>query len=268
MTAADTSIHPRLRDRRQAVQESVGRRRLIRLGSLAAVALVGAGGWGLTRSPLLDVDQVDVSGARRTGGDKVAAAAAVETGTPLTDVDLAAAGARIAELPWIATAEVSRSWPGTVTITVTERVPAVAVETARGWRLVDVEGRVLAKLKVDESGAVVWPKGLSPLPTLRGVEGSARPGDWLADAPAGAVSVAASSVVALEPAAVAGTRIDSQGVVIDATLEGWAFEVVVGEPTEVAEKLAAAATVIERVDLFGIARIDVRVPSAPVVNRR
>ena len=72
-------------------------------------------------------------------------AAGIGRGQPMVDLDAAGAARRVEALPWVASASVHRSWPGTVRVDVVERVPAVAEPLqAGGFRLVDGEGRAIA----------------------------------------------------------------------------------------------------------------------------
>src|SRR5687768_9465586 len=123
---ADPPIDPRIRARRIEVQRTEGRRRLRRLAWLSAAVVLLVGAWGLTRTTLLDVDRVVVVGAAHSDGDAVVAATGVRQGDPLLDVDAGQVRHAVERLPWVATATVSRSWPGTVHVRLRERT-AVAV---------------------------------------------------------------------------------------------------------------------------------------------
>jgi cell division protein FtsQ len=113
----------RLRDRR--------RRLVLVLGGLVVLLAVVA--WVVLASPLLAVRTVQVDGARGLTGDEVVAAAGVQVGTPLLRVDTSTAAARVGELPQVDSVEVTRGWPGTVVVTLVERVPvAVVAETLTG----------------------------------------------------------------------------------------------------------------------------------------
>ena len=68
---ASAPIDPRFRRRRIEVRRRAGRRRLRLLaGASASVALIGAV-WGASRSPLLDVDHVRLTGATHTQLQKI-----------------------------------------------------------------------------------------------------------------------------------------------------------------------------------------------------
>jgi cell division protein FtsQ len=123
---------------------STGTYRLRRLIAALVVlgVLVGAG-FGvraLLNSGLADVRDVRITGLTTIRAAAVQRAAAVTTGGPLADVDTAAIAARVAALPAVATASVSRSWPHTVTVSVVERVPVATVTTPKGVALVDSGG--------------------------------------------------------------------------------------------------------------------------------
>src|SRR5205823_6637034 len=90
--------------------------------------------WGASRSPLLDVDHVRLTGATHTQLWKIIQTAGPLPGRPMVDVDEAAAAHRIERLPWVADARVRRRWPNTVTIQVRERAPAASVPAAAGGR--------------------------------------------------------------------------------------------------------------------------------------
>ena len=116
-------MDPRIRRRRIEVQRRAGRRRLRVLVGVAVLVLLTVGGWLAVRSPLLDVDRIEVQGAAHTPRAAVLGAARLHRGAAMVNVDQAAAGRRIESLPWVGQARVRRAWPGTVLITVTEREP-------------------------------------------------------------------------------------------------------------------------------------------------
>src|SRR5205807_544626 len=135
----------RIRDRRIAVRRDEGRRRLRLLLAVLTLSAAILLGWAATRSPLLNVDHVRLVGAQHTDLEQVLAATGLRRGAAMIDLDESHLAAKVAGLPWVAAARVHRSWPGSVTIAVTERAPVAAVPAAAGgWALVDDTGRVLA----------------------------------------------------------------------------------------------------------------------------
>lgn len=135
------------------------RRWLIAL--LVIVPIAAALGWLAWFSPWLAVSQVQVtvSAAPEVAGpltaDEVRAVAAVEPGVPLLRVPTAEIESRVAALPQVASVSVSRSWPDTVVIDITRRVPVALVATGSGYDVVDASGGVIRSVSSIEAGAPV-----------------------------------------------------------------------------------------------------------------
>ncbi|SVD73837.1 uncharacterized protein METZ01_LOCUS426691, partial [marine metagenome] len=86
------------------------------------LVVVGAGAISATRSELLDVDEIRLVGISSDLGEKmVLEALSVPEGSPMTGIDLDAAGRRVAALPRVAGVELERDWPGSVVVWVVER---------------------------------------------------------------------------------------------------------------------------------------------------
>ena len=150
-----SGMDPRLRQRRIEVRRAEGRRRLRRLliglGAVAAAALL----WALTYSSVLDIDHLEVPGLDVGKADAVRQAAAVDIGAPILYLDSEGASTRVEALPWVESAGVHRSLPGTVTIDVVERRAVVAAPTPEGaWRLLDVEGHAIADVPAPPLGVL------------------------------------------------------------------------------------------------------------------
>ncbi|KQP66752.1 cell division protein FtsQ/DivIB [Nocardioides sp. Leaf285] len=107
---------------------------------LVLLALGAAAVWTVWFSALLDVEDVEVTGVGPLAADQVRAAAQVPDGEPLARVDLAAVRARVESLSQVASADVTRSWPDAVTISVEERVAVAVVELGGTLRGLDAEG--------------------------------------------------------------------------------------------------------------------------------
>lgn len=250
--------HPRIAQRRAAVDaatraKEVRRRRL--LWWALAVALLLLSGYLATQSEVLDVDRLEVNGAVNTSTEEIIAAAGIRTGAPLVGLDLADARSRIARLPWVKDVYSTRSWGGVVSFTITERSPEAALATASGWALVEENGRVLS-VEQQLSGAAVPIVGLNIA--------QAAPGDWLEPAQRGAVLVAAELY---EPVrgTVRSIRVGPEGYVLDLHNTG---RVLLGDAGEMAAKVLAVHTFIERVNLHCMDTLDVRSPGSPVLTRR
>ena len=261
-TTAPPRIDPRIRERRITVTREQGRRRLrVVLLGLGLVSL-GLAGWGATRSPLLDVDTVTVSGAAHTRPDAVIRAGGLERGRLMAEIDPAAAARKIEALPWIDSATVRRQWPATVRITVAERTAAAVVETVGGgWAVVDVTGRVL---ETSAEPAPELPRVVSPAPV-------AAPGTRIDPAVRGAIAVAAALGPELAPR-VADIALEHGSDSVELRLAppkpGAAVaKVRFGPPRLVNEKLLALRTVLDKADLRDMTVLDLRVPEAPVLTR-
>ncbi|MDR7300574.1 cell division protein FtsQ/DivIB [Haloactinomyces albus] len=91
-------------------------------------------------TPLLGVRSVEVVGAATLSEDKVADTASIRMGTPMARLDEAAIRNRLQRISKIESVRVELSWPSTVTLRISERVPVVFAATDAGIRLVDAEG--------------------------------------------------------------------------------------------------------------------------------
>lgn len=248
--APDRTPHPRMRARRVEVARDAGRRRLRRLN--VVLALVCAVVWGLVvlRSPLVDVDRVQVTGATRTEPDVVAATSDIEAGDMMVGADLARAEEAVAALPWVDEVRATRMWPGTVRIVVTERDPLAVVAHPDGWAVVDAEGRVLDVVADQPGGLVV--------------------DDRTEAAPGGRVAPALRSLLRTLVRLPEGTASD---VVSAASSEhghqvtlATGEQIVLGDATDLDLKLTAARAVADDAGPEDGCRIDVRVPTAPVLT--
>jgi cell division protein FtsQ len=123
---------PRSRARRRALVAS--------LVVLALALLAAAGVWLVYFSTVLGTQRVSVVGTRQLSAGVVRQAAKVPLGTPLARQDLDAIARRATSLPAVAAATVTRRWPHTVEVRVTERQPALAVRQPDGYLVVDKVG--------------------------------------------------------------------------------------------------------------------------------
>ena len=112
---------------------------------LLAVLVLGVAGalvWLVFFSSVLAVRSARVDGVSVLRAGEVTRVAQVPTGVPLATVDLDAIEARVEDLAPVLDADVSRSWPDQVLITVTERTAVVAVDREGTWKGVDADGVV------------------------------------------------------------------------------------------------------------------------------
>lgn len=120
------------------------RRRLLIIGGVIAgvgvAAAVYVGGW----TSVMGVKTIEVQGASTADTQQFIDAAGIATGTPLMQVDLRAATARLADLPQVADVDVQRVWPRKVIITVTERKAVAMQKSGSSWELLDENGNPFA----------------------------------------------------------------------------------------------------------------------------
>jgi cell division protein FtsQ len=240
------------------VQRQEGRRRLRVLVGITAVVAVGCGGWAATGSPLLDVDQVVVDGSAHTPTADVVAAAHLRRGRPMVDVDVGGAQRGVERLPWVASADVRRQWPGRVRIVVTERTPVAVTGSAVGANaLVDASGRILDKVEEAPPGLAVL-SGLAPA----GPVGSVLEPDGIA---ALSVALALPAELRDRTTGVAPTMGTTGEVELRLAPEG---TIRLGLPDHLDAKFAAIRAVLAQVDLRNLAVLDVRRPDSPILTRR
>lgn len=110
------------------------RRRWVTLLSVLTVLAIG---YVLLFTGVFGVTSVRVVGAHTVAVAKVRDVASIEHGQPLLRIDTDAIASRVTTIHTFSSVEVSRSWPSTVVISVTERVPVAVVDTGDGFRLVD-----------------------------------------------------------------------------------------------------------------------------------
>lgn len=120
--------------------------------TLVLVVLTGTASYVCYLSPILGVRTVQVDGARALRPAEVTTLAQVPMGGPMLRVDTGAIAQRVAAIPRVAAAEVQRSWPSTILITITERVPVVFLRAPDGIKLVDESGYPFATVPVPPIG--------------------------------------------------------------------------------------------------------------------
>ena len=130
----------RIAERRKAIVASrVRRRRRIIGWALLAIALAAGVAW-LIRTPLFGLSAVRVDGTQAVAEAEVLEASKVRIGEPYLGLDLAAIRDRVAALPRVAAVRVTRDYPSSLRITVTERPPVASVSTGSVFWLVAADG--------------------------------------------------------------------------------------------------------------------------------
>jgi cell division protein FtsQ len=142
----------------------------------------------------LVVRSVVVSGTHLVPASQVRVAADIPLGEPLLRVNTAAAARRVEAITQVRSAQVSKSWPDRILITVRERTPVLAVarpgaagstSTAAGggYDLIDASGVIVRTAQAKPRGmAVLWPS--VPVTALQGSPSVAAAAAVLREVPA------------------------------------------------------------------------------------
>lgn len=238
----EIAVDPRFAARRESVRQDRSRRRNRVLALVAALLMVMGALWLISRTALLDVDQITVIGTSRLQTDEVVAASGLTIGQPLFGIDTAAVAGQLEQQPWIRSVEVERSWGGDITISVIERVPVGVVVAEDGAvELIDATGALLDAV-TELDGA---------LPRISNItDGTLELAGLL---PPGVRS------------RVTEVRGDAEGR-LQLTLRP-AGTVEFGPASALPEKVAALVTVMGQVDQRDLCTIRVITPDTPVVTR-
>lgn len=117
-------------------------------------------------TPLMSVRSTDIRDNRAVSGAQVLDAAAVAPGTPLLQVDTRAVAQRVAAIPSVESARVQRSYPSTLTITVTERRPVAVVKDGDQVHVLDRGGVRYLTFSSKEGADNPVPPEMAKLPVL------------------------------------------------------------------------------------------------------
>lgn len=250
-------MDPRLRERRTAVLREQGRQRLRILLVLVSLPLIVLLAIVALRSSWLSVRHLRVVGLRQTPAGAVDRVLAGALHHPMISVDTGALASRVDALPWVHDAVVSRSWPSTLEVKVTERSAVASVRAGSSWAELDASGRVLALVSSAPAGQ----------PGLAGsAAGGLRPGGVVGPPMRAELSVAAAVPGSLR-AEIEGIGPEPDGGVQLTLARPSGATVEMGPAVDLAAKLSALQTVLAQVDLTGVKVIDVRVPGQPALTR-
>ena len=109
----------------------------------------------LWHTALIAVRGIRVVGAKSVSNSLILTTSQIRSGSSMAGLDTGAAAARIERIPQVASARVSKDWPGTVVVTVVERVAAALVPDAQGYEVVDSGGVVFGQEAKAVSGLPV-----------------------------------------------------------------------------------------------------------------
>jgi cell division protein FtsQ len=105
------------------------------------------------------IGAINITGTRHTDPQDILAALGFAPGQSIFAADIHAARRHLLALEWVADAEVRRQYPGTITVSVVEKVPFALWETPNGTYLVERSGRAIGLFD---------PKSFPRLPVLAG----------------------------------------------------------------------------------------------------
>lgn len=158
-------IQTKKREQSQGYGRPVPKRRaLIKVVALGALPLFVAAAWFFGGGDLLRrqiegmaffrVNKIEVSGCNAVSRDKVIEASGIALRqSSLLTIDLDKSREGIAKLPWVAKAEVTRSWPARIAIAIEENAPVALVHSGGGegspLRLLDGGGKVFSEASLD-----------------------------------------------------------------------------------------------------------------------
>ncbi len=251
-----------LERRRAIIVERVRRRRRVLLVAALAVA-VSIGLYQLARSPLFGLTEVRVEGAGRSARAAVLAAAGLRPGEPYLAIDPGAVRRRVEALPGVASARVVRSYPSSLRIIVSQRMPTAVVSSDGAYWLVAADGIVLARLAGRPAGARAALPYVAGVPLPPGVRPGTRlpPGNPLANALSALGHMDPS--LKLQVVGVTARSVDG----LELGLRDGA-KVLYGVAERQAAKDAAVLLIQRKLKAEGkqVVRIDVRSPSTPMVK--
>lgn len=92
-----------------------------------------------------NIAAVNIAGNRRTSKDTIMAVLNIPKDGTTPGYDIHAAQARLAHLPWVASASVRRRYPDTLAVTLTERHPFALWRTMDGIFVIEHDGRVITR---------------------------------------------------------------------------------------------------------------------------
>jgi cell division protein FtsQ len=115
------------------------------LAILLGVAAVGVAGWGVTTTPLFDLKNLSVTGNRHLSQADVARVAGLSSATNVLWLRTGPLADLIERDPWVLRASVTRTLPGTVTVSIQERSAVAVGHSGRSRFLVSGDGMVLGR---------------------------------------------------------------------------------------------------------------------------
>jgi cell division protein FtsQ len=225
-----TTMDRRIADRRRTVREAGARRRMRWILALMAATLFGALiGWLLFESTLMAVSEITISGSGEADVAAIVEEFGVTEGIPTISADAKGLTARIVADPWVAAADVTVTWPGSVTITVLEHSPVAWVTSGSLWALAAADGSVLELAQAPTNA----------FPTVSVGSAALAPGDVLDPVAVGAIAF----VTSLADEYRLGASVTGTPEAVTAHVAG--HSVALGHPVDMPEKARALAALLD-----------------------
>lgn len=129
---------------------------LVAAWSLITITLLAGGMWLVWLSPVLVAKSVRVEGVPAGDVSAIVGRAAVPLGIPLVKIDTRAISRRVIGISSLAEVTVSRSYPGTILISASLRVPVMVADNPQGQlQVVDSQGVAYATVTAAPAGVPV-----------------------------------------------------------------------------------------------------------------
>lgn len=221
---------------------------------------------GAVFSPLLAVTSISVRGNSHLADETVRGRSSIALGEAMISVDGAAAQREISALPWVQHATVATRWPNAVEITVVERQPIAIIGLGDQRWVVAQGGVVVARATPDDAKLPVLTLPDAKLPDAKLADGTRIVlGSKLPTSVSDPVAMV-GAIPSLLRTRMTGAALSAAGEV-DVQLQ-CAVVLNLGTATLVSQKFLSAETVLGGgVDLSGLKRLDVRVPTDPRLER-
>lgn len=173
--SSEESAAADLNERRKERQLAQRRLVLTRIATVSAACVVAiALVWGIFFSPLfaLDMSKVSIEGLGDDSATTSEVQAAIQpfASTPLPRLSTSKASAAVGEVRLVREAQVERTWPRGLRVTVRPRQAVLAVKEGAAWSLVDDQG-------VSLSSSPSLPEGMAPTTLPDGDERSRAAGE-------------------------------------------------------------------------------------------
>ncbi len=224
--------------------------------SIVFVILVLVTGFILLSSPIFEVRKVLVRGNHFLSEENILAVADIGLGVNIFKLETAVVSSNLKQVPMIKEAQVARSLPSSVVITVVERVPLGLLPSKDGFIQVDEEGVYLARAGAGSPG----------LPVITGVQVDIiGPGQAFESEGLGAALDVIKGLPAGSASNLSEVHVDEDGQIKIYTTEG--YQCRFGLPLEIQEKGAIFQQVLLELRKQGakINYIDLSCAGQPVV---